>query len=181
MILLVPLTTLAQENFTVADIRLEGLQRISAGSVFGLLNISVGDQITQADISAMIQDLFASDFFEDIEILQEENVLIIRVQERPSISNIEIDGNSLIPTEALLDNMQNAGLAIGQVFKRSTLEGMVLALQEQYVGQGLYGAQVDVDVEEQDRNRVAINIDINEGEPSKIVHINIVGNNAFPK
>src|SRR5690606_10672848 len=162
--------TVAQESFTIADIRLEGLQRISPGSVFNLLGVRVGDQVDQQDIAGIIRDVFASDFFEDIEVLREDNVLIIRVQERPSIRNIEVEGNRLIPTEALLENMTNAGLAVGQIFQRSTLEGMQLALQEQYVGQGLYGARVDIEVEEQERNRVAINININEGDPAKIVH-----------
>lgn len=171
--------TAQEESFIVSDIRLEGLQRISAGSVFGLLNVSVGDRITQEDISGIIRSIFSSDFFEDIEVLREDNVLIIRLQERPSISNIQVEGNKLIPTDALLQNMENAGLAAGQIFNRSTLEGLQLALQEQYVGQGLYGATVEINVEEQERNRVAINININEGEPSRIVHINIVGNRVF--
>src|SRR5690606_2877570 len=110
------------QGFTVADIRLEGLQRISATSVFALLNISVGDRINQQDIANLIRDVFASDYFNDISVLVEDNVLIIRVQERPTISAINLEGNKLIPTEALLENMTNAGLAVGQVFKPSTLE-----------------------------------------------------------
>ncbi|MDT8398094.1 MAG: outer membrane protein assembly factor BamA [Pseudomonadales bacterium] len=175
---LLPLTAFAQ-SFTISDIRVEGLQRITAASVFGLLNVNVGDEIDDEDINRIIRDVFASDFFENIEVLREDNVLIIRVQERPSISAIEIDGNKMIKTEQLLENMSNAGLAVGQVFKRSTLEGMQLALQEQYVGQGLYGASVDVEVLPQERNRVAIDIKINEGDASSIVHINIIGNSVF--
>lgn len=172
---------LPQDNnaFTVSDIRLEGLQRISPTNVFALLNINVGDQLTTQDFANIIRDIAASENFGDVELLREGNVLIIRLQERPTISDIQIDGNKLIPTEALLENMSNAGLAIGQVFQPSTLDGMRLALQEQYVGQGRYGASVDVEVVEQERNRVAIDIQINEGEPSKIVHINVVGNTVF--
>ena len=167
------------QTITVADIRLEGLQRVAASSVFGLLNINVGDQIDQGEISNIIRDVFASDYFENIEVLTEDNVLIIRVQERPTISVINLDGNKLIPTEALLSNMENAGLAVGQVYKPSTLEGMQLALEEQYVAQGMYGASVELDIDEQERNRVGLNININEGDPSKIIHINIVGNTIF--
>lgn len=167
------------QTLTVADIRLEGLQRVAASSVFGLLNISVGDQVTQQDISNLIRDVFASDYFEDVQVLTEDNVLIIRVTERPTISSINIEGNKLIPTEALLENMTNAGLAAGQVFKPSTLEGMQLALAEQYVAQGMYGARVELDIEEQERNRVALNINITEGDAAKIVHINFVGNTVF--
>jgi outer membrane protein insertion porin family len=167
------------QTITVADIRLEGLQRVAASSVFGLLNVNVGDQITQQDISNIIRDVFASEYFSEIEVLTEDNVLIIRVQERPTISEINVEGNKLIPTEALMENMENAGLAVGQVFQQSTLEGMQLALEEQYVSQGMYGASVDVEIDEQDRNRVALNINVSEGDASKIVHINIVGNTVF--
>jgi len=167
------------QNFTVSDIRLEGLQRISATNVFALLNVNVGDQLSPQDFANIIRDIAASENFGDVELLREDNVLIIRLEERPTISDIQIDGNSLIPTEALMENMGNAGLAIGQVFQPSVLDGMRLALQEQYVGQGRYGSSVEAEVIEQERNRIAIDIQINEGEPSKIVHINVVGNNVF--
>jgi len=169
----------ANQSFTVSDIRLEGLQRISATNIFALLNINVGDQLNANDYASIIRDISASENFDNVELLREGNVLIIRLEERPTISDIQIDGNKLIPTEALMENMGNAGLAIGQVFQASTLDGMRLALQEQYVGQGRYGASVDVEVIEQERNRVAIDIQITEGEPSKIVHINVVGNTVF--
>jgi len=119
------------QTITIADIRLEGLQRVAASSVFGLLNVNVGDQISQEDIGRIVRDVFASDYFEDIQVLTEENVLIIRVQERPTISEINVEGNKLIPTEALMENMEKAGLAVGQVYQPSTLEGMHLALEEQ--------------------------------------------------
>lgn len=169
----------APRTLTVADIRIEGLQRVAASSVFGLLNVRVGDQIDQRDITNLIRDVFASDYFDNIEVLTEDNVLIIRVQERPTISEINIEGNKLIPTEALRENMTGAGLAIGQIYKPSTLEGMQLALEEQYIAQGMYGARVELDVVQQERNRVALNIKIEEGDASKIVHINIVGNTVF--
>ena len=169
----------ANNGFTVADIRLEGLQRIAATNVFALLNINVGDTLTPQDYANIIRDINASENFDSVELLREGNVLIIRLQERPTISDIQLDGNKLIPTDALMENMGNAGLAIGQVFQPSTLDGMRLALQEQYVGQGRYGASVDAEVIQQERNRVAINININEGDASKIVHINIVGNSVF--
>lgn len=169
----------APQALTVADIRIEGLQRVAASSVFGLLNIRVGDQVDQQDITNLIRDVFASDYFDNIEVLTEDNVLIIRVTERPTISEINIEGNKLIPTEALRENMTTAGLAVGQIYKPSTLEGMQLALEEQYIAQGMYGARVELDVDEQERNRVALNINIDEGDASKIVHVNIVGNTVF--
>lgn len=167
------------QTFTVADIRLEGLQRVAASNVFGLLNISVGDQIDQRDIATIMRDVFASEYFEDIQVLTEENVLIIRVRERPTISEINIEGNKLIKSEQLLENMERAGLAVGQVYMPSILEGMQLALEEQYVAQGMYGANVELEVDEQERNRVALNIQVTEGDAAKIVHINIEGNTVF--
>jgi len=166
-------------SFTVSDIRLEGLQRISPTNVFALLNINVGDRLTPQDHANIIRDIVSSENFDEVELLREDNVLIIRLKERPTITDIQVEGNKLIPTEALMENLTEAGLAIGQVFQPSTLDGMRLALQGQYVGQGRYGASVDVEVIEQERNRVAIDIQINEGDPSKIVHINIVGNTVF--
>jgi outer membrane protein insertion porin family len=167
------------QTFTVADIRLEGLQRVAASNVFGLLNISVGDRIDQADVSNIMRDVFASNYFKDIQVLVEEGVLIIRVQERPTISEINIKGNKLIKTEQLMENMGRAGLAVGQVYQPSILEGLQLALEEQYVAQGMYGASVELEVVDQERNRVALNIDVTEGDASKIVHINIEGNTIF--
>jgi outer membrane protein insertion porin family len=167
------------QTMTIADIRLEGLQRVAASSVFGLLRVNVGDQVTQDDLASIIRDVFASEYFSDIQVLTEDNVLIIRVKERPTISEINVEGNKLIPTEALMENMEKAGLSVGQVYQPSTLEGMQLALEEQYVSQGMYGASVELDVDEQDRNRVALNINVDEGDASKIVHINIIGNTVF--
>lgn len=167
------------QTFVVEDIRLEGLQRIAASSVFGLLNINIGDEIDQRDVADIIRDIYASEYFENIEVLMEDNVLVIRVEERPTVSEINIEGNKLIQTEQLMENMELAGLSVGQVFMPAILEGMQLALEEQYVAQGMYGASVELDVEEQERNRVAININVTEGDPSKIVHINVEGNTAF--
>lgn len=178
LVFLLPGSVLAQ-SFVVSDIRLEGLQRIAASNIFGLLNVNVGDEVTDAQVANIVKDVFASDSFEDVEVLREDSVLIIRVQERPSISEITIDGNKLIPTEALLENMEDAGLAVGQVYKPSTMEGMQIALEGQYVAQGMYGASVNVNIKVEERNRVAILININEGDSSKIVHINIVGNTVF--
>ena len=167
------------QAFTVADIRLEGLQRISATAVFGLLNIRVGDQVDQTDIANIIRDVFSSNYFSNIEVLVEDNVLVIRVEERPTVSEINIDGNKLIKSEMLLENLAGAGLSVGQVYMPSIMEGMQLALEEQYVAQGMYGANVELEVVEQPRNRVILNVDVTEGQAARIVHINIEGNTVF--
>ncbi len=167
------------QSFVISDIRVEGLQRISAGSVFSAMPIGVGDTANAPLIRQSARALFRTGNFDDIQIGRDGNVLVVIVAERPSISEINISGNEAIETEALLDGLKGAGLAEGQVFKRSTLEGMQLELQRQYVQQGRYDANIDAEVIPEPRNRVAISIDVDEGNVSKIAHINIVGNEVF--
>jgi outer membrane protein insertion porin family len=178
--LLSGLAGLAQADaFQVSDIRVEGLQRISAGSVFASLPVAVGDTATPALIRQASRNLFNTGNFDDIHVGRDGSVLVIIVAERPSISEINIDGNKAIETDALLDGLRGAGLAVGQVFQRSTLEGMQLELQRQYVQQGRYDASIETDVIPEPRNRVSVNITIDEGTPARIKHINIVGNELF--
>jgi len=167
------------EPFQVSDIRVEGLQRISAGSVFAALPVAVGDTATPVALRQASRNLFNTGNFDDIQIGRDGSVLVIIVAERPSISEINIDGNKAIETEALLDGLRGAGLSVGQVFQRSTLEGMQLELQRQYVQQGRYDAAIETDVIPEPRNRVSVNITIDEGTPARIKHINVVGNTLF--
>ncbi|WP_372777982.1 outer membrane protein assembly factor BamA [Litorivivens sp.] len=170
----------AVERFVVSDIRVEGLQRISPDTVFAALPLNVGDRVSEEGLAHAARTLFRSGNFDDIKIGREGDVLVVIVAERPSISEINIDGNKAIKTEALLDGLKNAGLAEGQVFKRSTLEGMRMELTRQYVSQGRYDASIETDVIAQPRNRVAVSIHVNEGSTAAIKHINIVGNRAYP-
>ncbi|MHA7816273.1 MAG: outer membrane protein assembly factor BamA [Pseudohaliea sp.] len=167
------------QGFVVSDIRVEGLQRISAGSVFAAMPIGVGDVADTASIRATARNLFATGNFDDIRIGRDGNVLVVVVAERPSISEINIEGNKAIETEALLGGLKSAGLAVGQVFQRSTLEGMQLELQRQYVQQGRYDANIETEVLPEPRNRVSVNIDVDEGTVASIKHVNIVGNTVF--
>lgn len=169
----------AAQTFVISDIRVEGLQRVSAGTVFAALPFAVGDAVDETMIRAATRNLFATGNFDDIRIGQDGNVLVILVTERPSISEINIDGNKAIETEALMDGLKGAGLAVGQVFQRSTLEGMQLELQRQYVLQGRYDAAIEAEVIPEPRNRVTINIDIDEGTVAAIKHIDVVGNEIF--
>ena len=169
----------AQQSFVVSDIRVEGLQRISAGSVFASLPINVGDSVGGAAISNAVRTLFRTGNFDNIQIARDGTILVVIVAERPSISEINIEGNKAIDTDSLLDGLKNAGLAEGKVFKRSTLEGMRMELTRQYVSQGRYDAGIDTDVVSLPRNRVAVNIDIDEGTTASIKHINIVGNAVY--
>ena len=159
---------------------MQGLQRVSAGTVFNLLSVNVGDEIDEIDGREIIRALFASGYFSDISIGRDGGVLIITVAERPAIDAIEIDGNSSIETEALLAGLADGGLAEGEIFRRSTLERVDLELERQYVSQGRYGASIDATVTELPRNRVAIRIDIEEGDVAKVRHVNIVGNTVYP-
>ncbi|TXS89800.1 outer membrane protein assembly factor BamA [Parahaliea aestuarii] len=166
-------------SFIVSDIRVEGLQRISAGSVFAAMPLAVGDLVNEEALRAASRSLFATGNFDDIRIGRDGNVLVIVVAERPSISEINIEGNKAIETEALMDGLKSAGLAVGQVFQRSTLEGMQLELQRQYVQQGRYDANIETEVLPEPRNRVSVNIDVDEGTVAAIKHINVVGNEVF--
>ena len=174
------MSAVGQEGpFTIADIRVEGLQRISPGSVFAALPVGVGDVADTYAVRAAAKNLFATGNFDDIAIGRDGSVLVITVAERPSISEITIDGNKAIETDALLDGLKGAGLAVGNVFQRSTLEGMQLELQRQYVLQGRYDARIDTEVIPEPRNRVSIAIDVNEGTVATIKHINVVGNSVY--
>lgn len=176
--LLLPLSVYAQ-SFRVDDIRLEGLQRVSAGTVFTNLPVQIGQTIDTLGVQTATRALFRTGYFSDIEIERDENVLVIRVKERPAISSIVIEGNSAIKTEDLMKGLSDNGLAEGQIFKQSTLDGMSRELERQYVSQGRYSAKVEAEVEEQPRNKVAIKVNVDEGKVAKIKHLNIVGNSVF--
>ncbi|HAO74201.1 MAG TPA: outer membrane protein assembly factor BamA, partial [Pseudomonas sp.] len=168
------------ESFTISDIRVNGLQRVSAGSVFGALPLNVGEAADDARLVDATRALFRTGFFQDIQLGREGDVLVISVVERPSISAIEIEGNKAIKTEDLLSGLQQSGLAEGEIFQRATLEGVRNELQRQYVAQGRYSATIETEVVAQPRNRVALKIKINEGSVAAIKHINVVGNSVFP-
>ncbi len=175
-----PSLVLAQnDRFRIGDIRVEGLQRVSAGSVFAALPLNVGDVVSTTELQDVTRALFRTGYFDDIQLKREEDVLIIVVEERPSVASISIDGNKAIETEQLLEAMENAGLSEGLIFRRAVLEGMSVELQRQYVAQGRYDATVETDVQELPQNRVAVDITVDEGKVAAIKHINIVGNSVF--
>ena len=169
----------AEEAWVVSDIRLSGLQRVSAGSVFAEMPITIGDAIDVYDLQIVAKTLFKTGQFDDVQIGRDGNILIISLVERPSISSIEIEGNKALKTEDLMKGLEGAGLSEGQVFKRSVVSGLALEIQRQYISQGRYGALVDVKTESKPRNRVALEISIEEGEVATIEGINVVGNKAF--
>ncbi len=165
--------------FMVSDVRIEGLQRVSVGSVFTEIPVNVGDELSEADMREIVKDLFKSGSFDDVQVGRDGNVLVIVLKERPAIDKIEIEGNKAIKTEALLEGLTGSGLSEGEIFKKVTLEHIRTDLERQYVSQGRYGARIKTELEDLPRNRVAIKIDVTEGDVAGIKHINIVGNTIF--
>jgi len=168
-------------RFVVEDVRLQGLQRVSAGTVFNLIPVSVGDALDGVEIRSTMRALFRSGYFKDIQLARDDGVLIVTLVERPAIESIELEGNKAIESEALLGGLAEQGLKEGEIFKQVTLERMGLELERQYVAQGRYGASIDTDIEDLPRNRVNIKIIIEEGKSSGIRHINVVGAELFPQ
>ncbi|PCJ24576.1 MAG: outer membrane protein assembly factor BamA [SAR86 cluster bacterium] len=171
--------SLYAQDFTIADIIVDGYQRISPGIIYNLLPVGIGDEVTATTPALIIRELSQSEYFDEVEVSREGNILVITVLERPSVAEITIDGNSILETEDIIENMATADIAEGQIFTRAALEVIQQGIQDVYSSRGRYGAAVDIEVEELPRNRVAISLEINEGEESRIRHINLIGNTSF--
>ncbi len=169
----------AFEPFTVKDIRVEGLQRISAGTVFNYFPVEVGDRLDSSASSGAIRALFRTGFFKDIQLGRDGNDLVIKVVERPGIASIDIEGNEDINTEDLTKGLKGIGLSVGEVYNRQVLDKVQQELRRQYFSRGKYGVEIKSTVSPMERNRVAIRIKISEGKVAKIKQINVVGNNSF--
>ncbi len=169
----------AQDSFVVSDMRVEGLQRISEGTVFNYLPINIGDTVDSVRIQEAVRALYSQALFDDVEMRREGDVLIIVVKERPSIENFTIDGNKDIKTEDLMESLRNVGLARGRTFDRAVLDNVQQFLTEQYYDRGKYAVSVTTDVTERPNNTVSIKVDVKEGDRAKIRQVNIVGNYSF--
>ncbi|MDD2685501.1 MAG: outer membrane protein assembly factor BamA [Gallionella sp.] len=170
---------LAIQPFTVTDIRVEGIQRTEAGTVFSYLPVKVGDRMDDSQAANAIRSLYATGFFKDVRLEVEQGVLIVLVRERPSIASIQLNGIKDFPAQQLKDNMKFAGLAEARIFDKGALEKATQDLKRQYVARGKYAVSVKTSVTELERNRVGIVFDVMEGEVSKIKQINLVGNQAY--
>ena len=177
-ILLLP-TFLFSSSWVIEDIRISGLQRVSAGSVFSEIPFSIGDSISKEEIVEISKSIFATGQFDDIQIGRDGNALLINLTERPTIDEITIEGNEAIKTENLLDGLKNSGIFEGALFRRSVFENLSSELERQYVSQGKYGASVEVLSDSLPRNRVKLRVEIEEGETAELKSINIVGNKIF--
>ena len=167
------------DDFVVRDMRVEGLQRISEGTVFNYLPINIGDTVDEVRVQEAIRALYVQGLFDDIEFRQDGDTLVVAVHERPSIESFEIEGNKDIETEDLMESLRAIGLTKGRTFDRSILENVEMSLREQYHSQGKYGVVVNSYVLERPNNTVRIGFDIIEGERAKIRQVNIVGNASF--
>jgi len=171
----------AQESFTVRDMRVEGLQRISEGTVFNYLPINVGDTIDGERLREAIRSLYTQALFDDIEMRRDGDTLIIFVRERPSIEDFTIDGNKDIKTEDLMDSLRSVGMARGRTFDRSVLDNVQQFMKEQYYDRGKYAVSVEAAVTAGLNNTVSIHIQVKEGDRAKIRQVNIIGNDGFPE
>ncbi len=167
------------DGFVVDNIQVNGLQRISAGTVYNYLPVNVGEFLSEDRIPDAVRALFKTGFFKDVSLAREGSTLIVNVTERPSIAKIIFEGNKDISSEDLLKALNNIGLAEGKVFNQQMLEKVEQELSRQYFSHGKYGLKIDTEVSPLTRNRVGIRIDISEGRVAKIKEINVVGNRSF--
>ena len=167
-------------EFTVGDIKLEGLQRIAEGTVYNYLPVAIGDHMTRQKVDESLRALYSTGFFRDVELRKDGNTLIVAVRERPSIESFELKGNKDIKTEDLTKSLKNVGLATGKTFDRSVLEDVKQYLTDQYFSRGKYAVRVDTKVEDVPGNKVKLSIDIKEGKRAVIRQINFVGDTKYP-
>jgi outer membrane protein insertion porin family len=167
------------ESFRVSDVRVEGLQRITAGTVFNYLPIKPGDVVDFDRTGDIVRELYKTGFFRDIRLLKSGDVLVVEVTERPAISEINFSGNKSIESDALKEGLKDIGLAEGRTFERSVLDRIEQELERQYYNQGKYAVELTSTVTPLERNRVSIDIDVVEGETALIKKVNIIGNTSF--
>ncbi len=172
-------TSVHAADFAVDDIRIEGLQQVEPGIVFRNFPILRGDQVDDRRLNEATKDLFDSGYFDDVELLRDGDVLVVRVKERPSIALIRLEGNDLIKEEQLRAALKRSGLDEGSIFKRSALDQIRLELLKVYNEAGRYTAQVNSEIEALSTNRVALNISIKEGKSAVIEKVSIIGNKQF--
>ena len=167
------------ESFVIKEIRVEGLQRLSAGTVFNYIPLKVGDEISDSDAKTIIRALYKSKYFNDVGVEAEDGVLIINVSERPAISSIEFVGNKDLGSDDLSTSLREIGFSEGQVYDKAMLERVELELQRQYFSRGKYGITIESKVTSLPENLVGILITMGEGTVTTIGDINIVGNISY--
>jgi outer membrane protein insertion porin family len=179
MALTIALPALAIQPFTVKDIRVEGVQRTEAGTVFTYMPIKVGDRVDDEKAAAAIKALYGTGFYSDVRLETEGDILIVFVQERPAIAQIDIEGAKEFTKDNLKDGLKQAGISESKIYDKSLLDRAEKELKRQYTSRGYYGAVVKTTVTPLERNRVALRFDIEEGAVTKIADINIIGAKDF--
>ena len=170
---------LAVTPFIITDIRVDGLERLEAGTVFNYLPLKVGDELNDEEARLSIKELFSTGFFKDVALEQDGTVLVVKVVERPSISELEITGNKVLDSAAIEAVLEQIGLVQGRIFNSASLDRVEQEIKNTYLSLGRYSATVESTVEELDRNRVAVRLNINEGRVATIKKINIIGARAI--
>jgi outer membrane protein insertion porin family len=179
LLLILAASQVSADTFRIADIRVDGLQRISEGTIFSFIPVEVGDTLTPALARSSIRDLYRTGFFDDVSLARENDVLIITVEERAAISAITLSGNRQIKDEDLLPALAGIGIAEGEIFNQLELDRVRQELIRQYFSRGRYAVNVETRVTRLERNRVNLSILITEGDQARVRHINIVGNESF--
>ncbi|MET0131164.1 MAG: outer membrane protein assembly factor BamA, partial [Stenotrophomonas chelatiphaga] len=174
-----PALAQAAAPFTVSDIRVDGLQRISSGTVFTYLPVERGQALTDAKISETIRALYKTGFFEDVQLDRQGDILVVTVKERPAINKLTVTGNKDIKSDQLLKGLSDIGLSEGGTFDRLSLDRVTQELRRQYNDRGKYNVEITPVVSPLDRNRVDIAITIKEGKAAKIRHVNLIGTEKF--
>ncbi|MDO4683566.1 MAG: outer membrane protein assembly factor BamA [Lautropia sp.] len=169
----------AFNTFVVRDIRVQGLQRTEAGSVFGYLPVRVGDEMTPDKATEAIKALYATGFFKDVRLAKDRDVLVVSVEERPAIASVDVSGSKEFDAEALKKALRDAGLAEARIFDRSVLDRAEQEIKRQYLSRGKYSVKVTPSVTPLERNRVAVALAIDEGNNARIAQIRILGSKAF--
>ncbi|WP_394754712.1 outer membrane protein assembly factor BamA [Crenothrix sp.] len=169
----------SEDEFVVRDIKVNGLQRISQGTVFNYLPVNVGERFSLDNVGPAIKALFKTGFFKDVSLERDGSTLVVNVVERPSIAKIIIEGNKDLSKEDLTKALDKIGLSEGKVFDRQILDKVQLELNRQYLSHGKYGLKIKTEVANLTRNRIGIHIKISEGRVTKIKQINIVGNTVY--
>ncbi|WP_216075395.1 outer membrane protein assembly factor BamA [Acinetobacter indicus] len=169
----------AADEFIVRDIQIDGLVRLTPANVYGMIPVNSGDRVNDATIANAIRSLYATGLFDDIKAAQQGDTLVFQVVERPIISTVEFKGNKLIPKEALEEGLKKMGVAEGEVLKKSALQTLESELEQQYMQQGRYDADVKVITTARPNNRVDLTIEFIEGKAAKVFDINIIGNTVF--
>lgn len=181
LILLLPLASTAHafEGFTVEDIRVDGANRLEVGTVLNYLPVRVGEQFSGDDARRAVRALYDTGLFRDVALARDGTTLVVEVEERPAISEINLDGDFSIEEEQLLASLEQIGLARGRIFDRSVFARIGQVIRNEMYSRGKYGMKLETEVRDLDRNRVAVDITLREGKTARIHDITIIGNETF--